>query len=242
MESFKPSILVNGQNFPDFSQSVPPRDGIAAIGGKLDPSTLVQAYRNGIFPFYEEDPPGYLVQWFFPKERAVFFPDAMHITRSLKKTLRKSRFVITTDKDFSGTISGCADRESTWITPYMKSSFEEMHKKGYAHSFEVWSSDENSRKLVGGLYGLYLGNAFFGESMFSLESDASKMALLALANFCRKVGVGFIDCQLSNPYLESMGAVKIPAKTFLKMLANSGQGADFKGKLTENFRPSELIQ
>src|SRR5215470_4900705 len=169
------------------------------------------AYRRGIFPWYS---PGQPVLWWSPDPRAVLFPDEFRCSRSLTKTLRSGRFEIVIDRDFPQVISACAAPRAqsvgTWITPEMMEAYVELHRRGYAHSIETW----RGRELVGGLYGVRLGGVFFGESMFSRESDASKVALARLVAACRAAGIAVIDCQMTSAHLESLGSRRIPRARF----------------------------
>jgi len=192
-------------------------EGLVAVGGKITTKRVLSAYRQGIFPWYSEDQP---VLWWSPEPRAVLYPDEIKISRSLKKRLRQNNFSITADTAFSEVVKACAGPRtqsptgSTWITTEMMDTYNRLHQLGYGHSIEVW----NEEKLVGGLYGLSLGSAFFGESMFSHQSDASKLALVYLAKFSKSRGIDFIDCQLPTDHLASMGAVNISRKEYLRIL------------------------
>ena len=195
-------------------------EGLVAVGGEITTKRVLSAYRQGIFPWYSEDQP---VLWWSPEPRAILCPDDIKISRSLKKTLRHNNFSFTADTAFSEVIKACAGPRihspsgGTWITDEMMSTYNRLHQLGYGHSIEVWKDE----KLVGGLYGLSLGSAFFGESMFSHQTDASKLALVYLAEFSKSNGIDFIDCQLPTDHLASMGAVNISRKEYLKMLKNA---------------------
>ncbi|MFW2441079.1 MAG: leucyl/phenylalanyl-tRNA--protein transferase [Arenicellales bacterium] len=192
-------------------------EGLVAVGGEITTRRVLSAYRQGIFPWYSEDQP---VLWWSPEPRAILYPDGIKISRSLKKTLRHSNFSITADKAFSEVIKACAGPRTrsptggTWITTEMMDAYNRLHQLGYGHSIEVWDEE----KLVGGLYGLSLGSAFFGESMFSHKTDASKLALVSLAKFSKFSGIDFIDCQLPTNHLASMGAINISRKQYLRIL------------------------
>ncbi len=199
--------------FPDPELADP--DGLLAIGGDLSAERLLHAYSLGIFPWYNDFP----ILWWTPPKRPVIFPRLFRLARSLYQTLKKGVFDVTFDDDFVSIIEGCAsaprrDSSGTWIDSHMKKAYTELHRLGFAHSVEVWK-DGN---LVGGLYGVSLGRAFFGESMFSLVSDASKVALSCLVEFMIKKDFYFIDCQVSNEHLLKMGAFELPRKVFLKIL------------------------
>ncbi len=194
-------------------------DGLLCVGGDLAPQRLILAYENGIFPWYSKNEP---ICWWSPDPRMVLFPSDMKISRSLKKKLRKKPFAITINQDFPNTILGCASADNrqqtgTWIMPEMIDAYIRLHEMGFAHSVEVWEKD----KLVGGLYGVSLGRCFFGESMFSLVSDASKAALAALSQYLLHHDFDLIDCQLPSPHLISLGASPIPRTLFLEILTTS---------------------
>lgn len=192
-------------------------EGLVAVGGEITTKRVLSAYRQGIFPWYSEDQP---VLWWSPEPRAILYPDGIKISRSLKKTLRRNKFSITADTAFSQVVKACAGPRTqsptggTWITAEMMDTYNRLHQLGYGHSIEVWDQE----KLVGGLYGLSLGSAFFGESMFSHRPDASKLALVSLAKFSKSSGIDFIDCQLPTDHLASMGAINISRKEYLKIL------------------------
>ena len=195
-------------------------EGLVAVGGELTTSRLLSAYRSGIFPWYSEDQP---VLWWSPEPRAILFPDKIKISRSLRKTLKHKEFQVTADQEFEAVINACAEPRGqppyggTWITEDMKRSYLELHRLGYGHSIEVWRAGE----LVGGMYGLSLGRAFFGESMFSRVSDASKVALVRLAEFAILYDIDFIDCQLPTDHLTSMGTVNMTRTAYLGLLKKS---------------------
>ncbi len=201
--------------FPAVEQALEEPNGLLAFGGDLRPERILAAYRRGIFPWYQDDQP---ILWWSPDPRAVLFPEQIHISRSMQKILRDDRFSLRMDTDFAGVMQGCAEiterRNGTWITPAMHKAYCKLHELGYAHSIEVWR--ENT--LVGGLYGIALGEVFFGESMFSREENASKIALIRLCQQLRRWGFAMIDCQVSNPHLHSMGASTIARSDFVKLL------------------------
>jgi len=206
--------------FPDVDYAGP--EGLLAVGGDLDSNRLLAAYRKGIFPWYSEDQP---ILWWSPDPRAVLLPGNLKISRSLKKTLKKNIFRVTLDQDFAGVIRACAaprrgDSETgTWITPDMMQAYIKLHELGHAHSVEVWHDD----RLVGGLYGISMGKAFFGESMFSRMTDASKVGFCFLVRQLEKWGYDFIDCQVESAHLASLGAQPIPRKRFIAMLEDALQ-------------------
>jgi leucyl/phenylalanyl-tRNA--protein transferase len=199
--------------FPDPELADP--DGLLAIGGDLSMERLLIAYKMGIFPWYNEPP----IMWWSPPKRPVIFPRLFKLSRSLYQTLKKNLYNVSFDKDFLGLIHGCAnaprkDSLGTWINKEIIDAYYNLYKLGFAHSVEVWFNG----KLVGGLYGVSIGKAFFGESMFTLMKDASKVALACLIEFLIKENFYFIDCQITNEHLLRMGAIEIPRSVFLKML------------------------
>jgi leucyl/phenylalanyl-tRNA--protein transferase len=189
--------------------------GLVASGGDLEPSTLVAAYRRGIFPWPAE---GIDLLWWSPDPRAVLPLDGLHVSRRLGQTLRQHRFRVTIDGDFAAVIAGCADRgtEETWITPALRAAYERLHALGWAHSVEVWSLDG---ALAGGLYGVAVGGLFAAESMFHRATDASKIALVALVQQCRAAGIELLDVQMPTAHLASRGAVTGPRADYLRRLA-----------------------
>ena len=191
-------------------------DGLLAVGGALSIPRLLEAYRNGIFPWYEARGP---ILWWCPDPRLVLIPDELRVSRSLRAVLRKQTFEVRCDTAFARVIRACAttprpDEEGTWITPEVESAYTALHALGYAHSVEAWHGGE----LVGGLYGVLLGRCFFGESMFSRRTDASKVGLVALARLLRSRDVPLIDCQVTSAHLLSLGAREIPRREFLRRL------------------------
>lgn len=197
-------------------------DGLLAMGGDLSLDTLVSAYRQGIFPWFNEGQP---VLWWSPDPRLVLFPDNIKISRSLRKKIKQRRFTVTCDQAFERVIQNCAVRErdrphsadaETWITESMNQAYTELHRNGYAHSIEVW----DQQTLVGGLYGVVLGKVFFGESMFSLVTDASKVALVHLCWWLQQHQFTIIDCQVSTDHLISMGAEQMSRRRFIEFLDN----------------------
>ena len=212
---------INGESleFPSTEQALSYPNGLLAVGGDLSIRRLLHAYRRGIFPWYEDPQP---ILWWSPDPRSVLFPDELNISRSLRRTMRRDLFHVTSDKAFHRVLSGCAaprERErGTWITNAMGRAYMELHRSGYAHSIEVW--DEH-QQLLGGLYGVALGKVFFGESMFSRASDASKIALVALAQLMAEQGLQIIDCQVESSHLNSMGARNIPRLDFEDFLTHT---------------------
>ncbi|MFN2435868.1 MAG: leucyl/phenylalanyl-tRNA--protein transferase [Desulfotignum sp.] len=194
-------------------------DGLLCIGGGLSCERILLAYQNGIFPWFSDNEP---ILWWSPDPRLVLYPSEIRISKSLRKTLKKNRFCITINQAFEQTISACSQprkdpNEGTWLVEEMKDAYIELHHQGHAHSVEAWHQD----RLVGGLYGVAMGCVFFGESMFSLASDASKAALVALARHLDIHGFDFIDCQVTTDHLCRMGAVEIPRNRFLDLLGRS---------------------
>ena len=187
--------------------------GLVAIGGDLSPQRLLEAYRRGIFPWYDEGLP---ICWWSPDPRAIFELDGLHISRRLQRTIRSGRFSPTLNRDFAGVIRGCADRpgDGTWITADMVEAYESLHRLGFAHSVEVW----NDRFLAGGIYGVAVGGLFAGESMFSRQRDASKVALVYLIDRLRQRGFQLFDIQFLNRHTAWLGAVEIPRREYLTRL------------------------
>jgi len=184
-------------------------DGLLAIGGDLSPERLILAYKNGIFPWFSEGDP---ICWYAPKERCVIFPERIVVSKSMSRLIKENKFKVTYDQAFQEVIENCAkigrkDQDGTWITGDMLEAYVELHRRGHAHSVEVWLED----KLVGGLYGIHLNEVFCGESMFSKVSNASKLALISL---CRTKQFKLIDCQLPNDHLMSLGAEMISNKEY----------------------------
>jgi leucyl/phenylalanyl-tRNA---protein transferase len=206
-------VLNNELSFPPVKTAEP--DGLLAIGGDLSEERLLLAYKNGIFPWYEGDH----ILWWCPDPRFVLFPEELKISKSMKQVLKKPDFTFTTNKDFEQVINNCKSitrkgQEGTWITDEVKKAYTQLHKKGIAHSAEVW----NEGKLAGGLYGIRLGKIFFGESMFSKENNASKYAFIKYVQQLRIEGIELIDCQVYTKHLESLGARMIARKEFIELL------------------------
>lgn len=204
--------------FPDVETALSEPNGLLAIGGSLEPERLLSAYRSGIFPWYSADQP---VLWWSPDPRAVMTPGELRLTRSLRKRLRQRHFHVTADSAFRSVMEACAQprpgQAGTWITPQMMDAYEILHQRGLAHAVEV----RHERRLVGGLYGVSLGGAFFGESMFSVEPDASKIALAWLAAQLRRWGFTLMDCQMPTRHLVSLGARVLPRRHFTEALRSS---------------------
>ena len=209
--------------FPPLEHVLDEPEGLLAAGGDLSVPRLLAAYRRGIFPWYSAGQP---VLWWSPNPREVLVPGEFHCTRSLAKTLRNRGFGVTFDSDFAAVVDACAARREhspgTWITPEMRAAYCALHEQGHAHSVEVRLDGE----LVGGLYGVLLGRMFFGESMFSRERDASKVALARLSERAVVAGVQLIDCQLPTPHLRSLGSKPMPRHEFSALVSRITAGAD----------------
>lgn len=201
--------------FPDPELALAEPDGLLAVGGDLSPQRLLNAYRHGIFPWYSDGQP---ILWWSPDPRAVFFPDSPRVPRSLRKLLRRGEFRVTADRAFAEVIHACAaprdGHEGTWLTAEMIDAYIRLHTLGHAHSVECWRDGE----LVGGLYGVAIGRVFFGESMFSRISNASRVAFVHLARQLESWNYGLIDGQVHSPHLVSLGAVDMPRREFLARL------------------------
>lgn len=199
--------------FPPLSQASP--EGLLAVGGDLSPRRLRAAYRQGIFPWYSDDQP---ILWWAPDPRAVLFPDRVHVSRSLRRTLKRGRYRVSLDRAFAEVVRQCArprpDQHGTWITPAMQAAYQRLHEEGGAHSVEVWEGE----RLAGGLYGVALGRVFFGESMFHRSPDASKVALVILARQLARWGYRVIDCQIPSAHLARLGAELIPRDRFVALI------------------------
>ena len=203
-------------HFPSVDSASP--EGLLAVGGDLRPERLLEGYRHGIFPWYSDDQP---ILWWSPDPRTVLFPDKLHISRSLKRSLRPGLFSVTLDQRFRDVIQHCAGPRpqypdgGTWITAEMLEAYTRLHELGYAHSVETWQEGQ----LVGGLYGVALGGAFFAESMFARVSDASKVALVSLVHQLQAWGFRLMDCQQSSPHVMAFGAEVISRHEFIDHLA-----------------------
>jgi leucyl/phenylalanyl-tRNA--protein transferase len=203
------------ESFPPVAHALDNPSGLLAAGGDLSTARLIAAYRRGIFPWYS---PGQPVLWWSPDPREVLPVDALHVSRSLARALRRRGFTTSVDTDFAAVIDACAAPRAaspgTWITPEMRAAYLRLHALGSAHSIEV----RRGAELVGGVYGVAVGRVFSGESMFSRVSDASKVALVALASWCRARGHVLIDCQLPSAHLRSLGSRPMPRAEFLVYL------------------------
>ena len=201
--------------FPDVETAMDEPNGLLAVGGDLSPVRLLSAYQQGIFPWFSQDQP---ILWWSPDPRMVLFPENFHVSRRLKKTIRQNKFQMTINTAFENVMRACAQprpkQPETWITPAMLRAYVELHRQGFAHSFETW----NNGKLVGGLYGIAIGRAFFGESMFSFETDASKVAFAYSIEQLTKWGYEIIDCQVESEHLSNFGAENIKRSDFVRHL------------------------
>jgi len=234
----------NDLAFPPVDFALTEPNGLLAVGGDLQPKRLINAYSQGIFPWFSENDP---LMWWSPDPRAIIKLCDLRINRTLRKAIKKSPYKITLNSAFEQVIEQCANApfrdDGTWILPEMQSAYINLHKLGYAHSIEVWQTNNDDmaapkQNLVGGLYGIAINGFFSGESMFYKQPNASKFAIIALTKLLRSIDVDFIDCQLLNPFLADMGAIEISRENFTK----SKQTAINK-IVTTNFwqaRPLEL--
>jgi leucyl/phenylalanyl-tRNA--protein transferase len=201
--------------FPPVEQALREPPGLLAAGGDLKPARLLAAYERGVFPWYSAQQP---ILWWSPDPRMVLFPAEFNCSRSLRKTLRNGPYTSRVDSNFSATIRACAAPRrggpDTWLNSDMIASYEELHELGYGHSIETYEADQ----LAGGLYGIQLGQVFFGESMFSLRRDASKVALARLVDECRARDIQLIDCQVASVHLASLGARELSRAQFVALL------------------------
>jgi leucyl/phenylalanyl-tRNA--protein transferase len=219
-------LLSSNIAFP--SPNLTSEDGLLAVGGDLDQKRLLLAYSMGIFPWYAEAEP---ILWWSPDPRLVLYPEDLRISTSLKKAIKKDIFHITMDQAFEQVITACAKirrekDEGTWIVQDMIEAYCKLHESGFAHSVETWQDDT----LAGGLYGVSLGRCFFGESMFTTITNASKVAFVALVNYLKALSFDLIDCQVKTEHLISFGAREIPRERFLKQLKKSLENPTLKGK------------
>ena len=225
-----PVFYLNNKNkFPPVAYAE--KNGIIAVGGDLSPGRLIEAYKNGIFPWFSEGDP---IIWWSPDPRFVVFPGELKISKSMKQELRRGTFTITADKAFKEVIELCRKprkhESGTWITDDIVKGYTELHEMGYAHSVEAWRNG----KLAGGLYGVSLGRCFFGESMFTNEKNASKAAFITLAERLKELDFDLIDCQVYTAHLESLGAVEIPRDEFSAILKYSLSKETLQGNWSEN--------
>jgi len=201
--------------FPDVELAFTEPNGLLAIGGDLSPQRLINAYRKGIFPWFNDDQP---ILWWSPDPRMVLYPEEIKLSRSLKKALRKNLFQFSYDREFNKVVFSCSQprpkQPETWITEEMKQAYHILHQQGFAHSFETWLDGE----LVGGLYGVTIGKVFFGESMFSTVNNASKVAFALSIEYLKNWGYELIDCQVESEHLASFGAKNISRQEFSQQL------------------------
>ena len=203
-------------------------DGLLAVGGDLRPERLLLAYSSGIFPWYDDRQP---ILWHSPDPRMVLEAGNLHVPVSLRKTIRRRPYRLTLDGAFEAVIAGCAavrrpEGPGTWITPEMSAAYTELHRLGFAHSAEAWAGEE----LAGGLYGVSLGGAFFGESMFARRPDASKIAFVALVEQLARRGITLVDCQVHTEHLERFGAEEWPRERYLAALAEAIRKPTWRGR------------
>jgi len=222
--------LKDDEAFPPVTESL--GDGLLAAGGDLSENRLLTAYRSGIFPWYDEYSP---ILWYSPLHRCIFRPDGFIVSHSLRQKLNNQAFTFTMDQNFAEVITACActrrkQENGTWILPEMIYAYNQLHKTGYAHSVEVWQKGN----LVGGLYGVSLGKAFFGESMFHTVSDASKAALHYLCNWLFKNDFHFIDAQMETNHLVSLGAFSIKRSIYVKILSDAMEHSTLRGPWNNN--------
>jgi leucyl/phenylalanyl-tRNA--protein transferase len=203
--------------FPPVDRALREPDGLLAAGGDLSPARLLAAYRRGIFPWYSYGQP---ILWWCPDPRAVLIPQEFKTSRSLAKSMRNKGMETRIDTAFNAVIAACGSEDvrpgGTWLSPEMRAAYQRLHQLGYAHSVETWLGE----RLVGGLYGVAIGGVFFGESMFSVETDASKIALRRLCDRLIQCGFHLIDCQMATPHLMSLGARLVPRTEFVTLLAS----------------------
>jgi leucyl/phenylalanyl-tRNA--protein transferase len=201
--------------FPPIEEALSEPNGLLAFGGNLNPETLIKAYSHGIFPWFSEQEP---ILWWSPNPRMVLFPDKFHVSRSFKRALKKTQYTIHYNRNFSAVINQCAktrkDGLGTWITQEMKQAYQMLHEQGVAHCLEI----DIDGQLVGGIYGIALENIFYGESMFSLQTNGSKYALYELCSYLIKNKFKILDCQAHSDHLETMGAKLISIREFKQYL------------------------
>lgn len=228
----------NNLAFPPIELALSEPNGLLAVGGDLQPQRLINAYSQGIFPWFSENDP---LLWWSPDPRAIIKLADLRINRTLRKALKKSPYKITLNTAFEQVIALCANApfrdDGTWILPEMQNAYVHLHQLGFAHSIEVWQTNSlGELELVGGLYGVAINGYFSGESMFYTSPNASKFALVALAKLLRSIDVDFIDCQLQNHFLEDMGATEISRENFVALK----QTAINKEVITNFWHPREL--
>lgn len=221
--------------FPPTADALQRPNGLLAWGGDLQPERLLSAYRLGIFPWYTDGEP---ILWWSPAPRCVIFPPTVHLSRRTRRRYHAGGYHVTADTAFSEVVAACAaprkGEPGTWITAAMQQAFNHLHQLGHAHAVEVWRDNQ----LLGGIYGLALGKVFFGESMFSRETDTSKIALVALCRQLQAWQFALLDCQVPNPHLHSLGAVTIPRREFERRLQYWVAQSCEPGPWTERFTVS----
>lgn len=214
------ALIRPDEPFPPVTKALRSPNGLLCAGADLSPERLIDAYSKGIFPWFSQGEP---ILWWSPDPRMVLFPDELKVSRSLRRSVARGGFETRFDTAFAQVIAACAaprgGQPGTWIGPAMVAAYTRLHELGFAHSVESWRAGA----LAGGLYGILLGRVYFGESMFSRETDASKVALVKLVDRLRSLGVRVIDCQQATPHLASMGAREIPRREFARLLAESIQ-------------------
>ena len=212
-----PWLEGSSTNFPHPSSALTDPDGLLAAGGNLSPEQLLHAYRHGIFPWFDDTQP---ILWWSPNPRLVIKPADLHLSKSLRKVIRRDTFTVTSDRCFNDVMLACAEprdqQDGTWITEEMLEAYNHLHELGHAHSIEVWEGDA----LAGGLYGIAIGQVFFGESMFSRASNASKVGFTALLLSLREANFQLVDCQVQTDHLQSLGASEVEREHFLQMLVD----------------------
>lgn len=228
-------------NFPDISDALAEPNGLLAAGGDLSSSRLLKAYSSGIFPWFDDEQP---ILWWSPDPRCVIDPASFTASRSLRRRLRRGDFSLKIDTAFPEVISQCRSRggvndsdEGTWITRDMREAYCQLHAEGFAHSFECYIDGE----LAGGLYGVSLGNLFFGESMFHRRTDASKLAFAGLMAVMARLNCPMVDCQIGNDHLYSLGATDIPRDVFRRFLEASAVATPINWKLLQGDLPLEVL-
>ncbi|TDJ46456.1 MAG: leucyl/phenylalanyl-tRNA--protein transferase [Gammaproteobacteria bacterium] len=222
-------------DFPPAGEALTEPNGLLAMGGDLSPQRLLAAYTQGIFPWYELGQP---ILWWSPDPRAVLWPENLHVSRRLQRTRRRSSLSLTCDQAFATVVECCAEprryAESTWITGEMSDAYNALHRLGWAHSFEAWQDDE----LVGGLYGVAIGRVFFGESMFSRTTNASKIALITAVNYLRARDFALLDCQIWSSHLQTLGATTLPRSVFLQQIDELCRPPGSPGSWAKDFEES----
>ncbi len=221
---YLPWLETGDPQFPTIDLALDEPNGLLAAGGELTPHWLTDAYQNGIFPWFSDDDP---ILWWSPSPRCVMFPEQFHLSKSLRKTIRNLHYEIRIDQSFEKVMRACAapraDQNGTWISEEIIEAYTQLHRMGIAHSVELWVENE----LVGGLYGLNFGRIFFGESMFSLRANASKIVFHHLCGKLQEANYAVIDCQVYNPHLASLGAVEIDRERFKNLLQGCSEQPAF---------------